>query len=47
MNILNAEFEASVEGVFENEDVNSEVSNEEETEVAEDAKEGVSEEEQN
>ncbi len=47
LNILNAEFEASEEGVFENEDVNSEVSNEEETEVAEDAKEGVSEEEQN
>lgn len=47
LNILNAEFEASEEGVFENEDVNSEVSSEEETEVAEDAKEGVSEEEQN
>jgi N utilization substance protein A len=47
LNILNAEFEASEEGVFENEDVNSEVSNEEETEIAEDAKDGVSEEEQN
>lgn len=48
LNILNAEFEASEESGFENEDMrNSEVSNDVETDFADNANEGVSEEEQN